>query len=205
MATTASSPQRYALSFTAGGLLAHEAAVAAPLYLESRDWDQTRQQIQRNNLLQARTQSAGARLVREAVQRLAVFRDDELELLEEATAGERSHLLWAAACRRYALIGEFAEEVLRERYLLLTPTLTHAEFDGFVRQKSLWHPELTDLKQVTYKKLRATLFRMLREAELLSAGGEIVPPTLSPRVVDKLDSHTPSDVRYFPTTLTTSD
>ena len=73
------------------------------------------------------------------MQRLAVLTDDEIELLIDATATERAHLLWAAACRRYDLIGEFAEEVVRERFLLLTPTLSYEDFDSFVRGKALWH------------------------------------------------------------------
>lgn len=196
---TTDSPERYALSFTAGGLLAREAVVVAPIYLASKDWNQVRQLIQQDNLLQARTRTSSGRLAREVVQRLSVLTEDELLLLIEATASERAHLLWVAACRRYTLIGEFADELLRERYLLLTPTVSHAEFDGFVRQKALWHSELAELKEATYKKLRATLFRMLTEAELLSGAGEIVPAALSSRVIDKLEARIPSDVRFFPT------
>ena len=98
----------------------------------------------KGNLLQARTHRTGVRLVRETVQRLSALTDDEVELLIEATASERGHLMWAAACRRYELIGEFAEEVLRERFLLLASTLEYQDFDSFVRAKALWHEELAD-------------------------------------------------------------
>ena len=90
--------------------------------------------------------------------------------------------MWAAACRRYELIGEFAEEVLRERFLLLAPTLGYEEFDGFVRAKALWHEELATLKESTLQKLRSNVFKMLHEAELLSEAGNIVPAVLSERV-----------------------
>ena len=116
-----------------------EAVIAAPMYLREHDWAKVRQLIDEDNLLQARTAATGSRLAREVAQRLAVLTDDEIELLVEATASERGHLLWAAACRRYELIGEFAEEVLRERFLLLTPTLDYEDFDSFVRGKALWH------------------------------------------------------------------
>ena len=145
---------RYALSFTSGALLMREAVIAAPLYLRERDWSKVRALIADDNLLQARTAASGSRLAREVVQRLAVLTDDEIELLVEATATERGHLLWAAACRRYDLIGEFAEEVVRERFLLLTPTLGYEDFDSFVRGKALWHEELAELKESTLRKLR---------------------------------------------------
>ncbi len=193
--------ERYALSFTSGALLAREAVVAAPLYLRERDWSRVRELIGQDNLLQSRTVSSGFRLAREVVQRLSVLTDGELELLVEATATERGYLLWVAACRRYALIGDFAEEVVCERFLLLTPHLAYDDFDSFVRGKSLWHPELAELKDSTMQKLRSTVFRMLTEAGLLSEDDDILPAVLSDRVAVALDARTPSDVRFLPGTI----
>jgi hypothetical protein len=196
---------RYQLSFTSGALLMREAAIAAPLYVGGRDWLKVRAVIEDDNLLQARTVASRRRLAREVVQRLAVLTDEEIKLLVDATATERAHLLWAAACRRYDLIGEFAEEVVRERFLLLTATVGYEDFDSFVRSKELWHQELANIKESTLRKLRANLFRMLHEAGLLSDGGDIIPATLSQRVVGALNSRTPSDVRFFPTTYGVAD
>ena len=191
--------ERYALSFTSGALLSREAVIAAPLYLRERDWARVRELIRENNLLQSRTVSSGFRLAREVAQRLAVLTDSELELLTESTATERGHLMWVAACRRYTLIGDFAEEVVRERFILLTPTLSYDDFDSFVRGKALWHSELAELKDSTMQKIRSTMFRMLTEAGLLSERGDILRVVPSERVIAALDAHTPSDVRFLPT------
>lgn len=191
---------RYALSFSSGGLLLREGEVVAETYLISRDWDETRAQAIEVNLLQTRTASSRARLTRETIQRLAVLTDRELELLTQASPTEQRHLMWAAACRRYDFIGDFAEEVLRERFLLMTPTLSVEDFDRFLTGKSLWHPELDELKPSTGQKLRATLFRMLQEAGLGTPDGNIVPAVLSERVAEALNSRAPSDIRFFPTT-----
>lgn len=190
---------RYALSFTSGALLMREAFIVAPIYLREHDWAKVRQIIQGDNLLQARTEATGQRRAREVAQRLAVLTDTELEMLVDSTTSERGHLLWAAACRRYDLIGEFAEEVLRERFLLLTPTLDHGDFDSFIRSTALWHEEVADLKDTTLRKLRASVFRMLVEAGLLTEEGRILPAALSNRVADALAARTPSDIRFFPT------
>jgi hypothetical protein len=190
---------RYALSFTSGALLMREAVIAAPLYLRERDWSKVRALIADDNLLQARTAASGSRLAREVVQRLAVLTDDEIGLLIEATATERGHLLWAAACRRYDLIGEFAEEVVRERFLLMASTLGYEDFDSFVRGKALWHSELAELKESTLRKLRSNVFRMLNEAGLLSDGRRLVQAVLSQRVASALAARSPSDLRFYPT------
>jgi hypothetical protein len=191
-------PQRYALSFTTGALLAREATLLAPVYIKQRDWEQVRELAVRGNLLQVRTHRTGVRLASETVQRLSALADGEIDLLIEATASERAHLMWAAACRRYEFIGEFAEEVVRERFLLLASTLEYQDFDSFVRAKALWHEELADIKNSTLQRLRSNLFKMLREADLLSEAGDIVPAVLSERVAAALGALSPSDLRFFP-------
>lgn len=195
--------ERYALSFTSGGLLVREAGIITPVYLVERDWARVRQVSIEANLLQARTTSSSVRVTRETIQRLSAFDERELELLAEASLTERCHLMWVAACRRYELIGDFAEEVLRERYLLLIPTLVADDFERFITGKSLWHPELDELKPSTSAKLRQTVFRMLHEAGLHGEGGEIIPAVLSERVHEVLAARTPSDIRFLPTSLPT--
>ena len=199
MMTDTPSDSRYALSFTTGALLAREGALLAHVYVDLRNWEKVRDQAVADNLLQARTHRSGVRLVRETVKRLSALTDREVELMDELTAPERGHLMWVAACRRYDLIGEFAEEVVRERFLLLAGTLRYEEFDGFLRSKTLWHDELATIKDSTMQKLRSNVFKMLVEAELLSESGHIIPAVLSERLVALLSERAPSDVRFFPT------
>jgi hypothetical protein len=107
--------------------------------------------------------------------------------------------MWMAACRFYGLIGEFAEEVLRERFLTLAGTVSYEDYDSFYRAKAMWHDELDAISAATYKKLRQVLFKMMVEAELLTTKGIIEPALLSSRVAECLGEHTPSDIRFFPT------
>lgn len=185
--------QRYALSFTTGSLLVREALVAGRLYLSEHDWAKVRDLIEADNLLQSRTRSSGLRLAREVTQRLSVLSEAEIELLIDATPTERGYLMWAATCRRYDLIGEFAEEVLRERYLVLATTLDYDDFDTFIRGKALWHEEVVSLKDSTLRKLRSTIFRMLVDAGLLT-DGRIVQAVLPARLAQTLAD----DIRFFP-------
>lgn len=190
---------RYALSFTTGALLLKEANVVGQAFLDSGDWSAARTAAEQENLLQARTPGSRKRLVRETVTRLQVLSRDELDLLLEGASADRSQLLWAAACRRYQLIGEFAEDVLRDRFLSLAGDVRYEDFDAFWRAKELWHDELSAVTPETYKKLRSVVFRMMLEADLTTADGRIEPTLLSDRVLALLRGRTPSDVRFFPT------
>lgn len=108
-------------------------------------------------------------------------------------------MMWTATCRRYAFIAEFAEEVLRDRFLLMQTELSYEHFDAFASGRALWHEELTELAPVTYRKLRSNLFKMLREGGLITEDGVINPTILSVRTRELFARHTPSDVRFFPT------
>lgn len=198
-AAPALAPARFDLSFTSGALLLREGVQLSSAYQELHDWEQVRAHSIRVNLLQSRTNSTGVRQVRETIKRLSALTDDEVEMLVEATAAERGCLMWAAACRRYELIGLFAEEVVRERFLTLASTVVHKDFDGFVRTKALWHEELGTIKESTLRKLRSNLFKMLKEVGFLSDAGCIIPVLLSERVGTLLRKQDPSDIRFFPT------
>jgi len=190
---------RYSLSFTSGTLLANEAAVVAPIYLRERDWKTTRALAQTENLLGTRVARSNTRTLGALVPRLQLLSDDELEIVAEGTSTERGHLMWTAACRKYALIGEFADEVLRDRFLTLAGTLSYEYYDSFYRGKAMWHDELDDVTGSSYQKLRQVLFKMMVEAGLLTKQGHIEPALLSSRVAECLDQRTPSDIRFFPT------
>lgn len=189
---------RYQLSFTTGGLFDQHAPVVAACFLKNRDWTQTRHQVRADNLLQVRTDSAALRMSREIITRLQQLDDQQLEFLVDANAQDSSSLLWVAACRRFALIRDFALEVLRERALLLQWQLTLQEFDTFVDAKALWHPELEELAASTRRKLRQNLFRMLREAGLVSDQLQIQPAVLSPRLVQLLARGGAEQFMIFP-------
>ena len=191
--------QRYALSFTSGSLLTQEALIAAPIYLRERDWTTTRARLKDENLLQTRAARSNTRMLSALIPRLQVLSDAEIQIVADGTSTERGHLMWAAACRQYDLIGEFAEEVLRDRFLTLAGKVTYEEFDSFYRSKAIWHDELDAITDTSRKKARQVVFKMMVDAGLLTKQGLIEPTSLSIRVADCLRHRTPSDVRFFPT------
>lgn len=199
MSSNSAAAPRYALSFTTGGLLAAEAAVVATVYLRSHDWVSTRTQVKDENLLMSRAASSTRRVLGSLVPRLQLLSERELRILVDGTSTERGHLMWVATCRRYDLIGEFAEEVLRDRFLTLAGTVSYDDYDSFYRAKAMWHDELDEVTDLSYKKLRQVLFKMMVEAGLLTIKGAIEPALLSPRVAECLTERAPTDIRFFPT------
>lgn len=192
--------ERYRLSFTTGGLFLQEAVVVTECYLTLRDWKITREQVRADNLLQVRTSAAATRISKELIARLELLSQDALEYLPECSLRERGYLLWSAACRRYSFIRGFAVEVLREHYLSLRHQLTLNDYDAFFNGKAVWHAELDGLAVSTQRKLRQNLFRMLRDADLLSDQYLIQPALLTPSLAQLLASDGQESLLVFPAT-----
>ena len=191
---------RYRLSFTTGGIFLQEAPLVAERYLALRDWGQTRAEMRNQNLLQVRTASAALRIGKELVARLECLEVPELEELLEASLRDRGYLLWAAACRRYAFIHDFAVEVLREHHMLLRRQISFGDYDAYYNAKALWHTELDEIALSTQHKLRQNLFRMLREADLISDQQHIQSAMLSPRMAQLLARRGREELLVFPST-----
>jgi hypothetical protein len=189
---------KYNMSFTTGGLFRQEAEILAGLYMESNNWDESKKKVLDDNLFQVTTQNALKRIVHEISHRLKLLREKQLEILVDGTPHEKQHILWLAACKRFDFIREFAVEVLRERYLQQVKELCANDFDQFFRNKAEWHEELSSLTDATKDRLRHVVFKMMREAELISKKNEILPAILSYRTVQVINSVNDEDVLVFP-------
>lgn len=185
------------MSFTTGTLFEREAVILASLWAQHRDWTAVKQAVTEGNLFQARSTATQAKVLQSSLKRVSALTAEEILCLPSLLSSERVNLLWAAACRRFAFIGEFAEEVVRARYLTLEKGLTYAHYDRFFQTKTAWHPELETLADSTKTKLRANIFGMMRGAHLINRDGTFEPVLFSPRVRDFLAA-APSDLRFFP-------
>ncbi len=186
------------MSFTTGGLFKRESVALADLFFNFGNWDTVRNKVLAENLLQTRTLTSSQRVCREVISRLKTLNPSELDLLVRGTAQEQCYLLWIAVCRCYKFIADFAVEILRERYLGLKIDLHYEDFDSFFNKKSEWHPELDTIQPATRNKLRQVLFKILREAELLTANNTINTAMLSPRFLETIPSGNRRDILFFP-------
>ena len=188
----------YLMSFTAGALLYRESLTVAGLFDALQDWNAVRSTVIAENRLQMRTANASRRIYREASARLQTLTPAEMALLQDGTRAEQNQVLWLAICKRYRFIREFAVQVVREKYLRLDFQLVYEDCDLFFADRAEWHPELDDLTSATRKKQRQIIFRMLREAELLSADNRIVAAMLTPWLKTVIGRDDPGHLAIFP-------
>lgn len=165
----------YNMSFTSGGLLFNESLRVAEIYMEKKDWNLVRDKVLNNNILQARTESSLKRITGEVISRLRLLTGSQAKLLVNGSRQEQNFLLWLGVCKKHEFIKDFAVEIIREKYLRLNYELTQQDYNIFYNHKSEWHPELEKLSEATRKKLKQVLFRIIREAEVVTGEGMIVP------------------------------
>jgi len=188
----------YNLSFTTGGLLFTDSLVVAQLYGHHGDWESVRRIVRADNLLQARTQNSAKRILQEIVLRVKHLTEGQLELLLSGSPSEQRLLLWVAICKRYALIREFASEIVREKFLAMNHELFPYEYETFFEDKAETHPEMKKISRSTRNKLRQVVFRMLREAGLIAEKNMIQPVLLTHNLADVIVRDNPGLLAIFP-------
>ena len=193
----------YIMSFSSGSLCLHESLILTRTYLDLRDWQLARRHVLEENLFQSRMASSAKRTVGEVLPRLKIFSEDELSYFLAAGEQDQKHLLWLAICRRHRFIADFMEEVVHDRYVSLKDTVGAEEFNLFWTQKSVIHPEIERISDLTREKLRTVLFKMMREVGIISKDNRINTVVLSPMVQSFIRS-TDANEQYWFTTLATN-
>lgn len=176
-----------------------ESKVIAKAYTSSNDWNETKDLVIRENLLQARVISSAQRMLGEVIPRLRLLSEKELSLFRTSADQDQRHLLWLAICRRHAFISDFYVQVVHERYLSLKEKVGIDEFNLFWEQKAVDHPEVDRISDLTKIKLRSVLFKMMREAGLITKDNSINTVMLSPLVQNMILMNNPNEMRWFTT------
>lgn len=183
---------KYRLSFTVGGLLEPQGVLLARLFADMTDITcdrvvgedivRVRKAAIDGNVLGMRSHTSNVRFVSETSKRLSALSVREITYLASAEASydDRSALMWVAMCRYYRIVGVFAKDVLRGNFLAGKETVNKDDYDRFMRNAAMWHPEIEQLSELTYRKLRQNVFHAMDDARLTKGTDhEIVPALLS--------------------------
>lgn len=189
----------YKMSFSTGGLFINESLELAKLHKPGEEWIDTVVRAVDEGASSLPKSTSQRRNLREISHRVSQLTDEERELfIEDADRAECQSLLWLATCRAYRFVREFATEVLRERYLSYQLDLPLETFDVFFAAKAEWDEDLESISDSTRLKLRQILFRMMREAGVLSDDDKIQTVVLSKRLHSLIAERNRRDLLVFP-------
>lgn len=191
--------QDYKMSFSTGGLFLNESLEVARLHENGEAWEDTILRAMEEGTTSLPKSASNRRSLREISNRLLTLTDEERAyLVEEADRSEQQAMLWIATCRAYRFIREFAVEVVRERYLSYQFDLPLESFDILFEAKAEWDEGLAGLSRSTRLKLRQIMFRMMREAGIISEDDRIQTAIISTRLKHMIEDHNPGELAFFP-------
>ena len=191
--------QPYKMSFTSGGLFLTESVAVAGMHLSGEDWKDTLERALQEGATSLPKAASNRRTLREIVNRLMTLHDDEVRfLIDDAGRQEQQYLLWVATCRAYRFVREYAVEVICDRFLSYQLELPLESFDIFFEAKAEWDDGLASISDSTRNKLRQILFRMMREAGVISDDQRIQSSYLSAQLRALIEATNPADLAVFP-------
>jgi hypothetical protein len=192
-------PQSYKMSFSTGGLFLNESLEVARLHREDEDWRDTITRALGEGAASLPKAASRRRTLREIANRISTLTRDELDFFTtDADRLEQQALLWLSTCRAYRFVREFAIEVIRERYLSYQLDLPLEAFDTLLDAKAEWDEGLAAINLSTRLKLRQILFRIMREAGVISEEGKIQTYYLSTRLHHLIAENRPADLAIYP-------
>jgi hypothetical protein len=187
------------MSFAVGGLHLNESIDVARAHSPAETWEQTLERVIDAGVGSLPKAASRRRALREIIVRVSTLSSAELEfLVRDADRNEQQALLWVATCRAYRFVREFATEVVRERTLSLKRDLPLETFDVLLSAKAEWDERLAAITPTTRAKLRQILFRIMREASIISDDHRILAPNVSRRLRSLLEDQSPQDLDLFP-------
>lgn len=176
--------KKYSFSFTGASALISETLVIAKEYHKLNDWNTVQISLSDNNHLNKVKQGTFKREFSEIKKRLSLLTPNQLQLMIQGSYEEAKFMILLSLVKAYPYLFDFIVEVLLNKYLLFDRTLLNSDYTRFVNSKSLQHPELEKITEITSKKVKQVVFKLLEQVGLITniKNGIILKPFLSSEI-----------------------
>lgn len=182
---------RYTGDIVAGSLLLPESRKIAQLLLSGAD-DQTWQRsIVIENILQKRSPVAARRLARLIKKRLLTMTSELWEMVAEGTSEVATQAMFAATIKDSRLLGDCLLKTVHERWKMFEKRLSLVDLSNYFDTCSQIDPGILQWSEITRKKVRQVIIRILSEAGYLdnTKSLKLMPVIVHPEIAGYLRSH----------------
>ena len=190
---------RYTFSFTGASALITETLVIAEEYNSLKDWKAVEKSLVEKNLLNKVKRATFKREFSEIRKRLSLLTNDQLYLMIHGSFDDSKAMILLALVKTYSFLSDFIVEVIRNKYLLFDTVISDIDYIRFVNAKSLSHNELNVITEVTAKKVKQRVFKILEQVGLITQAknGNILKPILNSKVIDVIIDDDPALLSAF--------
>lgn len=166
--------ENYDLSFTAVSLRMSEMLLVAKAVKEKSEVDYI-------NDLGGGKSSTGKRMLREFKKRISFLTHEEVDIMINGDLITKRQIAFLSVCKTYAIIKDFAIEVLREKLMVYDYQISEGDYISFYRRKVDLNEKMESLSMATEKKIRQVIFRILAEAGLINTTKDRI---IQPQLID---------------------
>jgi hypothetical protein len=190
---------KYSFSFTGASALITETLIIAEEYKNLQDWKAVKNSLMEHNSLNKIKQSTFKREFSEIKKRLSSLTEEQLYLLIHGSYDDSKAMILLSLIKVYTFLNDFIVEVLRNKYLQFDTIISENDYFKFVNSKSISHNELNEITEVTTKKVKQVIFKLLEQVGLVNQtkNGTILKPILSLAAVDVIINENPIQLSAF--------
>lgn len=190
---------KYTFSFTGASAMISETLVIAEEFNRLKDWKAVEKSLFDNNLLNKVKQVTFKREFSEIKKRLSLLTYDQLEIMIHGSLDDAKSMILLSLVKAYTFLKDFIIDVIRNKYLLFDTVVSEIDYIKFFNTKSLTHNELNEITELTSKKVKQVIFKLLEQVGLLTQAknGSILKPILNSKIVDVIVDDDPALLNAF--------
>lgn len=190
---------KYNFSLTGASALIAETIIIAEEYDSLKDWKSVERSLMKSNSLNKVKQATFKREFSEIKKRLSLLTENQLQLLVQGSLDDAKAIILLSLVKAYSFLKDFIVEVIRNKYLLFDTVISEIDYIKFVNTKSLSHNELNTITEVTAKKVKQVIFKLLEQVGLITQAknGTILKPILNSKVIDVIIDDDPALLNAF--------
>lgn len=165
-------PIKYDFSITTASLRLQEMILVAQAFVDNRIIDNT-------NELGNGKYETGRKLFGEFKKRINQLTTKELDVLIHGDLTSQKQIAFLSICKSSYFVRDFMLEVIREKYLIFDYQITDGDYISFYRRKFEIHPEMEKLTEITQKKIKQVIFKILEQSGIIeNIKSKIIQPQL---------------------------
>jgi hypothetical protein len=190
---------KYNFSLTGASALIAETIIIAEEYDSLKDWKSVERSIMQSNSLNKVKQATFKREFSEIKKRLSLLTENQMQLLVQGSLDDAKAIILLSLVKAYSFLRDFIVEVIRNKYLLFDRVISEIDYIKFVNTKSISHNELNTITEVTAKKVKQVIFKLLEQVSLITQAknGSILKPILNTKVIDAIVDDDPALLNVF--------
>ena len=168
-------------------------------YLEYKNWDNVKDLVIEENIMQKQSVSSRKRVFTEIKRRIESLTSSQLEFVNEANSSDIRNLIFLSILKTYRFIFEFMAEVISKKVLMFDYKILNSDYETFFESKKYAVEQLESITEATQYKLKQVLFRILEEAMIIdnTKSKNILKPHLSGEVIKLIIKDNPIYLKAF--------